>query len=306
LTWTRPSPPAGWCAAARSRREDRDGAVADATRALELSPDLAAAYAIRGHVRYQTGELEAALADLDRAIELDSSLAAAWEDRGHVRHEKKDYERALADFRRAVELGGANAILWSGVGQVCQQRSAWREAVAAYDRALALDASEADWWRFRGFCRQKLGRHEDAIADFDRAIELRPGAEVWCNRAISLHELGRDDEALADFGRSVESDAAYANAWKARGVLRHIRQDFPGAVADYTRAIELGDADPGLRVERAVAREGIAYADAARARELIASSVEDLRAALSAAPPDWPSRDRTEQLLRRYEAYLRR
>ena len=50
--------------------KDKDHALADFDRAIELNPAHAAGYNSRGSLRLSTGEIDRALLDYDRAIEL--------------------------------------------------------------------------------------------------------------------------------------------------------------------------------------------------------------------------------------------
>src|SRR5690606_11413928 len=80
---------------------------------------------------------------------------------------------------------------------------------------------------------------------------------------------GRLTEARRALDLAIEHAPALAAAWGNRGVLRYEAGDPEGAVADLTRAIDLG-AEPDLYANRAVAlralgRTAEAEADEARA-----------------------------------------
>jgi tetratricopeptide (TPR) repeat protein len=53
---------------------DYDGAIADSTKAIELKPNYAEAYADRGLTKLGQGKDAEAQQDLDTALKLDSSL----------------------------------------------------------------------------------------------------------------------------------------------------------------------------------------------------------------------------------------
>src|SRR5262249_48730484 len=89
--------------ASRLMNKDRDGARADSTRAIELDPTIADAWACRAVTR-DSQDPEKALADNTRAIELDPRLAHAWGNRGIVRVRKGDLAGAISDLERALQL----------------------------------------------------------------------------------------------------------------------------------------------------------------------------------------------------------
>ena len=57
-------------------------AIADFTKALELDPDLVAAYNFRGKAYSDQRKFDEAIADFTKAIELDAEYAIAYYNRG--------------------------------------------------------------------------------------------------------------------------------------------------------------------------------------------------------------------------------
>lgn len=96
---------------------DYSSAVADLTRALELTPDFALGYFQRSNARYKSiqsgnvadgaarqAEMRAVIADLDKAIELSPRMAFAYYNRGNIMAEAGDYTSALLAYNKAIEL----------------------------------------------------------------------------------------------------------------------------------------------------------------------------------------------------------
>jgi tetratricopeptide (TPR) repeat protein len=83
---------------------DPTGALADADRAVELTPDSAKVYVNRGWIRRQTGNLPGALKDYDKAIELTPQYAMAWSNRSDAKRVTSDYTGAIADATQAISL----------------------------------------------------------------------------------------------------------------------------------------------------------------------------------------------------------
>ncbi len=82
-------------------------AIADYTKAIELTPPGAKAYAPRGLAYGQQGNLPQAISDCTKAIELDPHLARAYAYRGGAYCEAKEYDKAWADVHQAAALGFA-------------------------------------------------------------------------------------------------------------------------------------------------------------------------------------------------------
>lgn len=63
------------------------------------------------------------------------------------------------------------------------------------------------------------------------------------NRGSECHRKGDIPGAIAAYTRAIELDGKYADAYNNRGVAYMTRQDFVAAVADFTRSIELAPSD---------------------------------------------------------------
>ena len=88
-------------------RGDLKAALADFDLAIELDPQLAKAYYIRGLVHYDLGDLVVALADFDLAIELDDDdpkLVMAYYARGLVHDQLGNEQAAVAEYTNFLEL----------------------------------------------------------------------------------------------------------------------------------------------------------------------------------------------------------
>jgi tetratricopeptide (TPR) repeat protein len=224
----------------KQTKGDRAGALADFSRAIELKPDLAAAYNNRGEVKRAKGDLDDALADYNRAIELKPDLAAAYNNRAEVKRAKADLEGALADFSRAIELKPDLAQVYNNRGELKRAQVDLNGALADYDKAIELKPDLAAAYNNRGLLKQAKGDLDGALTDLNRAIELKPElAAGHNNRGIAKQVKGDLDGALADFDRAIELKAGVTQFHKNRGEVKRVKGNLDGALADFNRAIEL-------------------------------------------------------------------
>jgi tetratricopeptide (TPR) repeat protein len=131
-----------------------------------------------------------------------------------------------------------NAQLYYLRGNARLERSDHAGAVADYSEALRLDPGRLDIIMKRGQARLEVRDTDGAFADFDAALQADP-QDAAAYRGRSAARLLRGDVAGA------EADAAAALALQPCaeshgqcGAVRQCSQDFAGAAAEYSRAIE--------------------------------------------------------------------
>jgi tetratricopeptide (TPR) repeat protein len=94
---------------AEAHRDDRERALSELRRALELDPHEARALVERAFLRLEQGEKADALVDAKAATEAAPELAEAWACRSRVREALGDRAEAASDLRRALALRGNRA-----------------------------------------------------------------------------------------------------------------------------------------------------------------------------------------------------
>jgi tetratricopeptide (TPR) repeat protein len=238
----------------------RAEALAEFDAAIGIDPDHLDHYLDRGTLLVRMGRLDAALADFDTALRLSPPLPEA------------HYNRAQL-LLALDDLPGARADL---------------------DRVLELDPGWLDAYINRAGLLLQLGLDDQARADVEAGLALAPADPHLCCVLGQLEAAaGRPAAAEAAFATALAGAPELAQAWASRASLRHGRGDLEGAVADLTRAIELG-ADAAVHFNRAMAlrdlgRPGRALDDLRRAEALdpgdpdIAGALREMRDQASGA-----------------------
>ena len=243
-----PDPAQALVARARADMEsgDLDGAIASASRAIELDPGLATAWANRGLARGKKGDREGEIADETRALELAPRLAAVWCNRGSARSRTGDWDGAISDETRAIELDPGTAMAWANRGSARGVKGDFDGAISDETKAIELDPGLARAWANRGEQRAQVGDFDGEIADETRAIELDPAIAIaWLDRGAARGQKGDHEGAIADCTKAIELDARLADAWMNRGAARAYKGDVEGARADLEKALELEPAGSG-------------------------------------------------------------
>lgn len=187
--------------------------------------------------RRLTEELQQAIGHFSRAIELDPDYAAAYaqyaiayellEEYGYVAPEDK--ERADRYLDKALELDPQLGEAQAALGDRLRDEGKYEAAEKAFDRAAELAPSFASTYHWKGHMyRTQLARYDEAIQTNRIAFELDPLSPViHANFAFSLLAGGRFQDAEREFDQLLERepDSLLANwgraqpAWRERGDL---------------------------------------------------------------------------------------
>jgi tetratricopeptide (TPR) repeat protein len=190
----------------------REQAVADITKAIELDPTNVNYYYNRGCIlSHWLHRDEEAIDDFEKMLELESDnmeahresclcllvlgrLDEAWEHAiaaqrlapgdalthfcvGESQMSLKRFGDATESFTRAVELDPDTALYWAALARAHRNLGSRPElelAVQAYSRAIQLVPDSALYFQSRGALRLQLGMTDDAIADLRHALTLHP------------------------------------------------------------------------------------------------------------------------------------
>jgi tetratricopeptide (TPR) repeat protein len=142
-------------------------------------------------------EPEQALAAIDRSLELDPEAADDWGLRGGVLHDLKRLEEAAAAYRKALELDPEEVAYRVALGTVLVDQRAFKEALTCYQLAFKLDASSILPYLGRSELFYELGDFVRALEDAEQALAMDPdSAPGGLLRGMALVALDRLDTAI--------------------------------------------------------------------------------------------------------------
>lgn len=184
----------------RAPRETFPLARTAADKALQLDPQLAAAYTARGQIRaVYDFDSRGALEDLNRAAELDPEVSSIYFYRGVVYGAQGDIDRSRKEFQHAQQLEPDVLAAPAAAALSLFYSRRYDEAIAELRRVLALD----DGFELaRGFLIRTLLAKEA----YDEALQELQGRNLQTLgshgfRAQALALAGRRDEAKAELDR---------------------------------------------------------------------------------------------------------
>ena len=195
-------------AAARARKGDLDGALADCDHAIAINPGLADAYQNRGWIRWAMGDLDDAISDLDRVISISPRHAKGYDLRGSVRMDQGDLPKALKDLDQAVSLDPRAPKTYCDRGQARHLFKDIRGAKEDFDMAAKLNPQLACAPYGQGLVRFDREEWSQAIVYFTLAIERDHELGLaYALRGLALRRLGRNAEAERDIAESLRLDS---------------------------------------------------------------------------------------------------
>ncbi|MEM7307405.1 MAG: tetratricopeptide repeat protein [Planctomycetota bacterium] len=257
---------------------DDDGMSAESVRyltvAAALQPRNVVAANNLAHAFWRADRVEEAVEWYRRAVELDPGHGFLHNNLARVLKGSGDLEGALASYREAARRAPTNSRMQSDFGMQLFELGELREASEAFRAAIDGGDPVVSDLVGLGACQQELGDPEAAEAAYRDALEMDPESPAAHNNLGMLFEdQGRLEEARGYYVRATELRPGLFEAWLSLGRVRHILEDFPGAIDAYRTALELmpsyatGHANLGTALE-AEGRLDEAVASLGRALEL--------------------------------------
>jgi tetratricopeptide (TPR) repeat protein len=173
-----------------------DPAIADATRAIRLSPFSPGAYLIRGRVRAAAGDRRGARDDVERGLTIQSNLPGLLELRGSLRNAAGDSTGAIQDFDKAIAWGAVDHRVHSQKALALVALRAYPAAVREWSLALRRDPELPEAYLGRARANLHLREWDLALADLEQAASWAhadPGIELGILTAYVGCLQGRPD-----------------------------------------------------------------------------------------------------------------
>ncbi len=201
-------------------------AISDLTEAIALDPRQVNAYVTLAQVHRRNNDFALALARLDQAIDLSPQDPAIHRMRARFRLEPGNVTpdvrtAALSDLREAIKYEKDDSPLL--------------EEIHAEIARLLLDDK----------------RFPEALEESEASLRLNPrNTAMQRSKIVALLELKRFDKAVIACDAYLTSGSESPEILGLRGLARSKRNDFTGAIEDYTRALAAQPRDALLHCRR--------------------------------------------------------
>jgi tetratricopeptide (TPR) repeat protein len=269
---------------ARSIEERFDLALPDCTRAIQLDPESAVAYATRSWVLEQQGDARGSLEDLEKASQLSRAQGneelTLWYE-GALFSKKNNPDGAITAFTGLMERNNHAYITYLASimrGQSHLQKRNYDLALKDFRRALELfpNSGMAHW--SLGDAQYDMNDYTAAVASYNKAIELGvTSAEIYVDLADAYDIQDKTEPALENYAKAIALDPKSVRALRNRAITFFRLNRLDDAITDLSAAITL---DP--KSDLAVFYRGRAYA----AKEQLDLAISDFGAAIKLNPND--------------------
>jgi tetratricopeptide (TPR) repeat protein len=180
-----------------------------------------------------------------------------------------EWQKARESFEKAHQLDPKSVVALIGLGQISVEMKDFASARKYYEEALKLEPNG----QYAQTAKEALQKLKKTPEGRQASQPNSKEANAYNERGVAKGVKGDIDGAIADFTRAIELYPKYGTAYNNRGLAKKNKGDLDGAIADCTRAIELDPKDAGAYGNRGIAKQAQgdlkgAIADYTRAIEL--------------------------------------
>ena len=236
-------------------------AIDDATRAMELAPQLsdsfddeprlvtwhgfdsdsieATALTNRGLAYDRQGRPDVSVDEYTQALDRDSDYIEAYVNRSNAYRSMGLYEKALDDADNAIRAGQHLAVAYNARALAHLGLGDEEQALSDATSAIKQDGGYAMAYSNRAYIYTGQGRYDLAIADATRAIDLDPGlAEAYSNRAEAYLKMGDYPNVITDSTAALSRDPSLTGAYMGRALAYLNEREYSKARRDAERVLQ--------------------------------------------------------------------
>ncbi|MBW1767720.1 MAG: tetratricopeptide repeat protein [Deltaproteobacteria bacterium] len=153
-----------------------------------------------------------------KALELDPELAAAYERRGMLYYFQEKYDKVIQDFNSYIELAPAKGEAYRMLGMGYLKSGMYRPAINNFTRAIEIKPEHVHAHAYRAEAYRLNGKYDEAIIDATRAIKLRGDlraiSDAYRTRAKVYQKIGRNELVNADIDAAWQVDPRVPIWWR--------------------------------------------------------------------------------------------
>lgn len=243
----------GNCYYKQQKYKESDDDYAKAIDRTSDAKDLSKLYKYRGDCQNNLGDYDNADKLFTRAISYNADNYNAYWSRGYLRNDRSKPDEALADYKKAVSIINATGAdgksvdlgyIYRNMARIYYTSMKDDEAMEAINKSLMANPNYADAFLTRANIWQVMKNYPKAKADYANAISLTSDdkvvSDLYFDRSYKLDwEILDYKSALEDLNKSISLDPIDAMKFWHRALTYDYKKDYPKALADCDKAIQL-------------------------------------------------------------------
>jgi tetratricopeptide (TPR) repeat protein len=176
------------------------GAIGESSICIDMDPNYAAAYELRGISYLNDREYQKTIVDLTHDLALNPSSKEAYYSRGMALRSTGEFDSAVADLKRAIGLDPSYlaAVIW--LGRTYYAMDNYTLAIEQFSRAIELDpVASAIAYNDRAVCEGRSGQLSNALTDLNTVAGLYPSFYmVFYNRGVVFMKMNKATPGIVD------------------------------------------------------------------------------------------------------------
>jgi len=166
------------------------------------------------------GKAEGAMAQYSEALKITPDHAQARNNLGSALFEIGRVEEAVLQFSEALRIDAGYADAHFNLGNALARQGRTEEATIHFQRAVRLAPSKANFRNNLGNALAAAGRVDEAVGHFKEAVQLQPDyAEAYNNLGVALVSQGKLYEAIGQFNEALRHQSNYGDAQRNREIV---------------------------------------------------------------------------------------
>ncbi len=210
------------------------------TKAIDLNPDDAEAYDLRGFAWLDLFELDKAIEDFEKAIQVDPEYHIALAHLGEIALGKNDYEKGEYYYQKAIAIIPENINYLSNLAVAKLQLNKDDESLDLCN--LILKDSPINKWAldFRGGIWLKKKKYPEALKDYLRLREEdKNDVIVYNNIGYTYGKMGEIEKAKANLSLCINMDPEFAYAHDNLGYVHYLEKKYEKALELINHSLKL-------------------------------------------------------------------
>ncbi|MCB1084336.1 MAG: tetratricopeptide repeat protein, partial [Simkania sp.] len=216
----------------------RQEALEDFTKAIELKPDLFNAYIGRSIILSDFEKYEGALSDIHQAIQLNPKDVSCYYQRAYIYSKQKEHAKAFQDLDFVLEQDPEFIHAYHLKASIKIKEEKWAEAEVLLNKALEQSPNFLKNYLMIANLNRFRKRFQEILIIASKGIQFFPQEpRLYFFRAFSKAELGDLEGALADIEQSITLDPNYGEAFFLKGTIKERESKFSEAESLYQKAL---------------------------------------------------------------------